>query len=143
MKNVAYAVLLLTSFALGCFGAFMVYHGFGMPTHDGRVDEQRLRHRADVAWSAPVSGSSTPVPTPSLTRNEVPMPSYRHVCVVLLTFLEFIAFGIYLIQVAASRCPIHQTGPPGPRSALGFILMVVGAVCLRSRAPSSSNLFRH
>ena len=27
MKNVAYAVLLLTSFALGCFGAFMVYHG--------------------------------------------------------------------------------------------------------------------
>ena len=33
MKNVAYAVLLITSFALGCFGAFMVYRGVGMPTH--------------------------------------------------------------------------------------------------------------
>ena len=32
MKNVAYTVLLLTSFALGCFGAFMVYHGLSLPT---------------------------------------------------------------------------------------------------------------
>ena len=45
MKNVAYAVLLITSFALGCFGAFMVYRGVGMPTHGDAGAERSDLHR--------------------------------------------------------------------------------------------------
>jgi hypothetical protein len=36
VKNVAYAILLLASFALGIFGAFMAYHGIGLPS---RIDQ--------------------------------------------------------------------------------------------------------
>jgi hypothetical protein len=53
MKNVAYAVLLITSFALGCFGAFMVYHGIGMPPHgDAAMSEASFVGMASLAAGA-------------------------------------------------------------------------------------------